>query len=297
MNLSDEARIEERRVDAGGLRVACLEAGEGPPLVLLHGEGDSAASWRPVLPQLARSRRVYAPSLPGHGDSDKPRADYTPEFYGRFVADFLDAIGVDGATLVGHSLGGLACLRFALAEPRRVGALVLVDSSGLGSSVNPALALLSLPGVRHVAGAWTRTHLGALQRPLVRSTLQFAKPWRAPREWLADQRRLARIPGFLDAFLTTNRRLVGLRGQHDVVVGQLGALNMPTLVVWGALDAVVPVAHAHAAVRRLPRGELVVIPNAGHAPQLERPREFVAALEPFLRKPAVRGTGEVTARP
>jgi pimeloyl-ACP methyl ester carboxylesterase len=288
---SEEIRIEERRVDAGGLQVACLRAGEGAPLVLLHGEGDSAASWQPVLPQLARSRRVYAPSLPGHGDSDKPRADYTPEFYGRFVGDFLDGIGVDRATLVGHSLGGLASMRFAMADPGRVAALVLVDASGLGRAVNPVLSLLSLPGVRHLAGAWTRTEIGARQRPLLRSSLQFAGPWRAPRAWLADQRRLARTPGFLDAFLTTNRRLVGLRGQREVVVDDLSRLTMPTLVVWGAWDAIVPVSQAVRAVRRLPRAELAVISDAGHAPHLERPADFVAAVESFLARRAPGPSG------
>jgi pimeloyl-ACP methyl ester carboxylesterase len=282
--MSDATTVEERRVDAAGLRIACLEAGQGTALVLLHGEGDSAASWRPVMPELAKLHRVYAPSLPGHGDSDKPSVDYTPEFYARFVRDFLRAIGADRAILVGHSLGGLVSMRFALQEPGRVGALVLVDSSGLGRTVNPVLSLLSLPGVRHVAGAWTRTELGALQRPLVRSALQFAKPSRAPREWLADQRRLARTPGFVDAFLTTNRRVVGPLGQRHILVDELHRLTMPTLVVWGARDAVVPVRHARAAGGRLPQGELVVIPDAGHAPHVERPREFIAALQAFLRE-------------
>ena len=282
MTDAERSSVEERRVDAGGLQVACLQAGEGSPLVLLHGEGDSAASWQPVRPELARSRRVYAPSFPGHGDSDKPGADYTPDFYAGFLARFMDGIAVERATLVGHSLGGLACVRFALAQPGRVGALVLVDSSGLGRAVNPFLSFLSLPGVRHVASAWTRTELGSLQRPLLRSALQFRRPWRAPREWFADQRRLARTPGFIDAFLATNRRLVGVRGQREVVVGQLGALTMPTLVIWGARDAVLPVSQAYRAVHRLPRGELAVIRDAGHAPHVERPAEFLAALQRFL---------------
>jgi pimeloyl-ACP methyl ester carboxylesterase len=130
--------VEERRIEVGGLPTRYLEAGTGEPLVLLHALGESTSDWRWVLPALARTHRVYAPDLPGFGGSSKPAADYSPAFFERFAAGFLDALGLRRAAVVGNSLGGLVALRLALSEPARVGALVLVDSAGLGRSATYA---------------------------------------------------------------------------------------------------------------------------------------------------------------
>jgi pimeloyl-ACP methyl ester carboxylesterase len=152
-----EAReaVREERIEVGGLTIRYLTAGEGPPLVLLHGVGDNASDWRWVMPILARTHRVYAPDLPGSGGTSKPSTErYSPAFFERFIGAFLDALGVDRATVVGNSLGGLAGLRFALAEPERVAALGLVDSAGLGRRVSPALRTLSVPGYGRLTVAW-----------------------------------------------------------------------------------------------------------------------------------------------
>jgi pimeloyl-ACP methyl ester carboxylesterase len=132
------AAVEAQTVEIDGLSIRYLAAGEGPPLVLLHGAGDNSLDWRWVLPALARKHRVYAPDLPGSPDSARPAADYSPAFFERFVASYVDALGIGRATFVGNSLGGLVAFRLALSEPTRVTALVLVDSAGLGSAVNPA---------------------------------------------------------------------------------------------------------------------------------------------------------------
>ena len=148
--------IEERRIEVDGLSTRYLEAGEGPPLVLLHALGESAVDWRWVLPALARTHRVYAPDLPGFGGSGKPAAGYSSAFFARFVAAYLDALGVERAVVAGNSLGGLAVLRLALSEPERVGALALIDSAGLGREVAYALQLPTLPGYGYGAVAWGR---------------------------------------------------------------------------------------------------------------------------------------------
>ena len=135
------AAVEAQNVEIDGLSIRYLAAGEGPPLVLLHGAGDNSLDWRWVLPALARKHRVYAPDLPGSPDSARPAADYSPAFFERFAVGFLAALGKGRATLVGNSLGGLIALRLALSEPARVRALVLADSAGLGSAVHPARAL------------------------------------------------------------------------------------------------------------------------------------------------------------
>jgi pimeloyl-ACP methyl ester carboxylesterase len=124
--------VEERNVEVDGLPIRYLEAGTGPPLVLLHGAGDNSLDWQWVMPALAATHRVFAPDLPGSPDSARPAADYSPAFFERFVAAFVDALDIGRATFVGTSLGDLISLRLALSDSTRVRALVLVDSAGLG---------------------------------------------------------------------------------------------------------------------------------------------------------------------
>src|SRR4028119_1563533 len=112
--------VEEHNVEIDGMPIRYLAAGEGPPLVLLHGAGDNSLDWRWVMPALAATHRVYAPDLPGSPDSARPPADYSPAFFERFVASFVDALGIGPTTFVGNSLGGLVALRVALSEPARV---------------------------------------------------------------------------------------------------------------------------------------------------------------------------------
>src|SRR5215213_7336405 len=131
------AIVEAQTVEVDGLSIRYLNVGAGQPLVLLHGAGDNALDWQWVMPALAATYRVYAPDLPGSPDSARPAADYSPAFFERFVAGFLDASGIERVAVAGNSLGGLIALRLALSEPERAGALVLVDSAGLGRAVNP----------------------------------------------------------------------------------------------------------------------------------------------------------------
>jgi pimeloyl-ACP methyl ester carboxylesterase len=112
--------------------------------------------------------------------------------------------------------------------------------------------------------------------------LVFARPWRVPREWLKEQYRLARLPGFLKAQLATVRAQVGIRGQREVLLDRLPDLQTPTLVVWGVRDRVLPHLQAHQAIARLPDGSLELIPNCGHLPQVEHPERFAASLARFL---------------
>ena len=280
--------VQERTIDVEGLRTRYLTAGDdGPPLVLLHGVGDNALDWRWVTPALARSHRVYAPDLPGVGESAKPEdSDYSPVFFERFVAAFLDVLGIARAAVVGNSLGGLAALRLALSEPDRMAALGLVAGAGLGRRVSPALRSLSLPGYGRLATAWGRTRPGAAQRALGRAGLVFARPRRVPRKWLEEQYRLARLPGFLQAQLATVRGQVDLRGQREVLVDRLPDLRIPTFVLWGARDRVLPISQAHGAIDGLENGFLEILPDCGHLPQVEQPERFASALDGFLRDEA-----------
>src|SRR5215217_6031015 len=230
--------VEVRNIEVEGLPVRYLTAGTGPPLVLLHGAGDNALDWHWVIPALAATHRVYAPDLPGSPMSARPAADYSPAFFERFVAAFVDALHLGRATFVGNSLGGLIALRLALSEPARFTALVLVDSAGLGRAINPAFTSVNVPGISEAAIPFWRTPAGA------------------PREWLAEQRRLALSPGYLEAHLTVLRAQVGLGGQREVLVDRLPLLKVPTLVVWGTRDRVFPKSQAREAVAHLPAGSL-----------------------------------------
>jgi pimeloyl-ACP methyl ester carboxylesterase len=277
--------IEEQNVEIDGLPIRYLGAGEGPPLVLLHGAGDNSLDWRWVIPDLAATHRVYAPDLPGSPDSARPDAAYSPAFFERFAVGFLDALGIGRATFVGNSLGGLIALRLALSDPARVTALVLVDSAGLGSAVNPAFTSVNIPHLGEAAMPFWRTRAGAYQRAWGRTALLFTHPPRSvPREWLAEQCRLARLPGYLEAHLTALRTIVGPFGQREVMVDRLGLLETPTLVVWGERDRVFPRSQAKRSVVRLRDGSLALIPDCGHMPHVECPDRFLGALDGFLLK-------------
>ncbi|HZC84090.1 MAG TPA: alpha/beta fold hydrolase [Rubrobacter sp.] len=275
--------VEKQDVEIDGMPIRYLAAGEGPPVVLLHGAGDNALDWRWVMPALAASHRVYAPDLPGSPDSARPAADYSPAFFERFVTAFLNALDIGRATFVGNSLGGLIALELALSEPERAGALVLVDSAGLGRAVNPAFTSVNVPGLGEAALPFWRTPVGAYQRAWGRTALLFAHPPESvPHEWLAEQCRLALSPGYLEAHLTVLRALVDPAGQREVLVDQLPHLKIPTLVVWGARDRVFPQSQAKEAVAQLPEGSLTLVPECGHMPHVECPDFFLAALEDFL---------------
>ena len=201
----------------------------------------------------------------------------------RFITAFADALGVERATFVGNSLGGLIALRLTLSEPARVNALVLVDSAGLGRAVNPVFTSVNVPGLGEAAIPLWRTPVGAYQRAWERTALLFAYPPESvPREWLAEQCRLALLPGYLEAHLTALRALVSPLGQREVLVDRLPSVKMPTLVVWGARDRVFPECQAREAVVRLQEGSLALIPDCGHMPHVECPDHFLAALGEFL---------------
>jgi pimeloyl-ACP methyl ester carboxylesterase len=198
------------------------------------------------------------------------------------VHEFLDTLNLGPSILVGSSLGGLAALRLALHAPDRVSALCLVSSAGLGSEVSVALRQMTVPYLGEAAIWWGQTGIGAAQRLLLRLPLLFANPACVPQPWLTEQYRLAQLPGFLDTTLAALRAQAELKGQKQVLMNDLPRLSVPTLVLWGDRDLVVPVSQARAAARLLPCGSLKVIANTGHLPHVEHPEKFVAALSGFF---------------
>jgi pimeloyl-ACP methyl ester carboxylesterase len=278
---SDAVELHDRRVTVAGATAQYLEAGSGPPLILVHGHEQSATSWRRVIPALARTHRVLAPSLPGYGGTASgaytPGNDTSP-----FVIEFLDALGIGSFDVVGHSAGGAVALRLALAAPDRVRTLVLVDSAGLGREVHPLLAVDTLPVVGEMAILLSRLPGGAVGRTTMSAAMLFAQPWRVPVEFFTEQHDLARRPGQLEASTATARALFSATGQRQILLDRLPAVTVPTLVVWGGCDYVLPAGQAQVAVNLLPSGRLALLPDSGHLPHVEDPVRFAAVLGEWL---------------
>jgi pimeloyl-ACP methyl ester carboxylesterase len=249
---------------------------------LLHGHEQSATSWRWVIPALARTHRVLAVSLPGHGGTAPAVGDHGSDAAG-FVAAFLDTVGVGPPLdVVGHSAGGAIALRLALADPERIRTLTLVDSAGLGPEVHPLLALDTLPIIGELAIMISRMPGGDLGRTTMSTAMLFAQPWRVPAEFLTEHHTLGRRPGQLEASTAMARALFGPHGQRQVLLEHLPTLPTPTLVVWGGCDYVLPAHQAQAAVNLLPNGRLSVLPDCGHLPHIEQPDRFAAVLSDWL---------------
>lgn len=283
---SPHQEIPHGWVDVADTRAHFLVQGNGPPIVLLHGQGENCETWRWVLPALARTNRVFALDLPGAGESAKPTAYAAPpSFYADFLLGFIHALGLERVTIIGASYGGLIAIRVALAAPDRVDALCLVDSSGFGRMTNPALMALTIPGFGDSMAAWWSTPVGSAHFAWMFGAISFAQPLRAPPEWYANMAHLAQTPGHLrSAVLACLRGELDLLGQREVRLDELSSVTIPTLIVWGANDAVVPLHHATNASGRFPNSRLVVIPDCGHVPHVEQPQQFIAAVENFIKE-------------
>lgn len=272
--------------EIGGRRVRAVERGAGEPLVLLHGFGASAASWRLVIPELARHRRVVAPDLHGFGYTERPRerAAYTLEGQAALVLALLDHLGIARADLAGHSYGGGLALHLAARHPERVRSLVLVDTTRpeYGRARRSRLA-----SFRPLTSLFARAFLlrpGTVRRALVRSV---ADPARVTDELVRLYLEPLGVEGAIDAY-------VGLTAPTPGPVPppvDLAAIGQPALVVWGEEDRLIAVRWGRELARTLPRAELVVFPETGHLPPEERPAELAAAIEGFLSRLAGEPAG------
>ncbi|MEU1516029.1 alpha/beta fold hydrolase [Streptomyces sp. NPDC005811] len=280
-----EPALEYRVVH--GHRRAFRRAGQGPALVLVHGIGDSSATWADLIPALARTHTVVAPDLLGHGASDKPRADYSVAAYANGLRDLLTTLGIESATLVGHSLGGGVAMQFAYQFPERTERLVLVSAGGVGREVNPALRLVSLPGA-HLALSALRLPGMRLQLGLVTGLMKALDT-----DLGQDAPDLLHLVDALpdttsrDAFIRTLRAVVDWRGQVVTMLDRCYlTAGMPTMLLWGDRDSVVPVRHAHRAHEAMPGSRLEIFEGAGHFPFHTDPARFLALVEEFTRTTA-----------
>ena len=279
--------IEQRTVMLHGHRLAYRIGGRGrgagrPVLLLLHGMADSARTWSQVLPGLASRFTVIAPDMLGHGESDKPRHDYSLGAYANVLRDLMVAVGIERATLVGHSLGGGIAMQFAYQQPQRCERLVLVSTGGLGREVSWILRALAAPGADYLMPVIfppVMRHAGDLVgRGLRRLGLRpgvLANEWRA---YAALTEPANRGP-----FVRTLRSVIDVGGQsvsaHD---RRYLVAHVPTLIVWGRRDRIIPVAHATAAHEAWEGSRLIIFERAGHFPHTEQPVRFVDAVTEFV---------------
>lgn len=268
-----------------GYRRAFRVAGSGPTLLLIHGIGDNSTTWHSVHSKLAQRFTVIAPDLLGHGQSDKPRADYSVAAYANGMRDLLSVLDIEKATVVGHSLGGGVAMQFAYQFPQLVERLILIGAGGVTKDVNIALRLASLP----LGGE----ALALLRLPMVLPVLQVAG--RALGAIFGSTGLGRDIPDALriltdlpeptasSAFTRTLRSVVDWRGQVVTMLDRCYLTeSVPVQLIWGDQDAVIPVSHARMAHSAMPGSRLEVFARSGHFPFHDDPDRFVEVVERFI---------------
>lgn len=272
-----------QHVVVNGEDVAYQASGTGPVLLLVHGMAGSSTTWARVIPALSERCTVVAPDLLGHGESAKPRGEYSLGSHADVLRDLMNALGLDRATLVGQSFGGGVVMQMAYQYPERCERLVLVDSGGLGREVHPILRALAVPaaeqifplacnpGVRALAGR-IGTWLG---RTGAAATPAAQEIWRSYAS-LADAD--ARW-----AFFRTLRAVIEPGGQAVSAANRLYlSAEVPTLIIWGARDPFIPVRHARDAHAAIPGSRLEIFDDVGHYPHCEAPERFASVLLQFI---------------
>jgi pimeloyl-ACP methyl ester carboxylesterase len=270
-------------IEIHGQPVTFHKMGEGPPLLLVHGITSSSRTWKSVMPRLAAEHTVIAPDLLGHGRSAKPQGDYSLGAYASGMRDLMIALDVPKATVVGHSLGGGIAMQFAYQFPDRISRLVLVDTGGIGREVNPALRAATLPGAEYVlpilftptlhdAGLKVRNFLAGIGLRGSADVEGVAEGFASLTE--ADARR---------AFINTVRSVIDPTGQRVSAADRLYLTrDIPSLIVWGDRDRIIPASHADLAHELMPGSRLEIFPGAGHFPFNDDPDRFIEVLERFI---------------
>ena len=277
------SRLPLQHVSIHGHSVGFRRGGTGQTILLIHGLAGSSKTWDDVIPLLTPHADVIAVDLLGHGESAKPSGDYSLGAFASGLRDFLSILGVESVTIVGHSFGGGVAMQLAYQHPHLVDRLVLVGSGGLGREVSWLLRLLTLPGAEYVMPfAFPKpivdrvTDVGRqLGRRDIRSP-KFSEMWRAYSSLAGATNR--------KAFVRTMRGVIEPGGQTVNATDRLYlAAHVPTMLVWGDHDGIIPVEHAHAAHEVIPTSRLEIIEGVGHFPHVEQPETFTNLLVDFMQ--------------
>ena len=278
-----EQEFPVEHVSIHGQRFSYRRGGEGPVLLLLHGIAGSSRTWIPAMRLLQRDFTVLAPDFLGHGQSAKPLGDYSLGNHASAMRDFLQLLNVERVTVVGQSFGGGVAMQFAYQFPEMCERLVLVDAGGLGREVNWMLRLVTMPAAEYVMPvlfpSFVRDWGNAVARFLgdrgIRNA-RAAEMWRSYGSLTEAENR--------QAFVRTMRAVIDPGGQSVSAIDRLYLVaRMPTLIVWGDQDKMIPVVHAYKAHEAIPNSRLEIMEGVGHFPHVEEPIRFVEILTDFLR--------------
>ncbi len=278
--------LSDLNLTVQGLHIRCLTAGSsGSPIVLLHGGGaDSATlSWSLTIETLAQQHRVYAPDLPGYGESDRPDVTYTTDYYLKFVCDLLDALNLKRTSVAGLSMGGGLALALALNHPDRVDKPIPVDSYGLQSHVvmhQLSYLVVWTPGLNEMTWSMMR-HSDWMLRYSLRSILR--NPAAITAELITELKREAHRPHAGRAFHSYQKQEVLWNGLRTCFMPRLREITAPTLIIHGAQDPLVPLALAQQAQQIIPHCQLHVIDQCSHWSQRDNPTEFNRVIAEFLK--------------
>ncbi|MFC1956142.1 alpha/beta fold hydrolase [Chloroflexota bacterium] len=259
--------MQKHTIVVNGIEVHYRTVGRGKPLLIVHGGGGKGGiDWRDNASALAESYTVYVPDLPGYGDTAPLEGSYfIPEFT-NFLEQFVRAVGIDRFHLMGHSLGGGIALSYALKFPQRITKLVLVNSLCLGKEIALWVRILSNPKMVRFSGRgllWLFRIAKRIAAALLLAPLEFATP-------------ITPTNIMIGCYITS------IKEQTTIFLHHLSELVMPTLVVWGANDPVVPHRQAYAAARVIPDCHVKVFEGSGHSVYREKLTEFTYLLKGFL---------------
>jgi pimeloyl-ACP methyl ester carboxylesterase len=274
--------FDDRYTKVGNVNTRYWSAGEmGPTVILLHGVGCHVEFWERNIAALAREHRVFAVDIVGFGRTDKPEVVYTFELMADFVLDFMHAMGIDKASLVGNSMGGGISMTVAAQAPGRVEKMVLVAPAGLGRGLSPVLRLMSLPVLGEVL---TKPGRKGVVRQM---QLCLYDPSQAGDDFIDRATAIGTLPGNQRSFLSLIRETANILGVKKGLVADFSArlktIETPILMIWGRQDRILPAADGEAAVERMADVRLHIMDRAGHLPQIDKPEEFNATVLDFLR--------------
>ena len=271
--------IDSKFITVKGSNIRYIVRGSGAPVLLIHGFGEFLETWWFNIEQLSEYYEVYAMDLPGHGLSDKPPVNYTLPFATKFICDFMQALGIERAHLIGHSLGAAIDLNMAINSPDRVDKLILIDCGGLSEEVPFLYRLCTLPFLGEV-----------IMKPTVKSSLRsgikgvFYNPDLVTEEMVDKDYEFLKMPETKRVMLNMIRSNADFSGMHPEVVltDKLHLVESPALFIHGEQDTVVSLDDVRDACDLMPDARLEVIPECGHCPHIEKPREFNGAAIAFL---------------
>ncbi|MDE1830412.1 MAG: alpha/beta hydrolase [Thaumarchaeota archaeon] len=261
--------MREHYITVHGNKMRYVEDGSGPDIVLIHGLGSQAERWANVIPILSENHHVIAPDLIGFGFSDKPQVDYTPQYFVQFIFGLLQELGIKKTVMIGSSLGGQIVAEAAACDGTMIKKIVLISPTGTMRITNPTLDAYVMAALYP-------------QRDLIRNAYQMM----AGDKKNVDESTIARFheamsrPNAKMAFLST---VIGFK-HWPAISTRLQTISIPSLVVWGSKDTMIPIEFADEYVNNLKNCKFIVMEGCGHRPHVEEPSKLVDVMLEFLGK-------------